>query len=73
MTRKTSQKSKSSSFTIFETKIDVSKTALLVIDMQNGFVRSSERPWDELTKVVESAGVIKNIAKVIAAMVEANP
>jgi len=58
---------------MLETKIDVSKTALLVIDMQNGFVRSSEKPWDELTKVVESTGVIKNIAKVIAAMVEANP
>jgi len=72
MTRKTSQKSKSSSFTMLETKIDVGKTALLVIDMQNGFVRSSERPWDELTKVVESTGVIKNIAKVIAAARQVN-
>lgn len=58
--------------TVLETKIDVSKTALLVIDMQNGFVRTNEKPWDALTKVVESTGVIKNIAKVIAAARQVN-
>ena len=52
---------------MLETKIDVKKTALLVIDMQNDLVNVKEEPFTGVTKMVESKGVIGNIAKVITA------
>lgn len=52
---------------MLETKIDVKKTALLVIDMQNDLIKATEEPFNSVTKMVESKGVINNTAKVIAA------
>ena len=52
---------------MLETKIDIKKTALLVIDMQNDLVKVKEAPFNEVTKMVKSKGAISNIAKVIAA------
>jgi len=52
---------------MLETKMDIKKTALIVIDMQNDLVKVKEEPFDAVTKMVKSKGVISNIAKVIAA------
>ena len=52
---------------MLETKMDIKKTALLVIDMQNDLVKVKEEPFNEVTKMVKSKGAISNIAKVIAA------
>ena len=52
---------------MLETKIDIKKTALLVIDMQNDLVKNRKEPLSALTEMVESKGVIGNIAKVISA------
>ena len=52
---------------MLETKIDVKKTALLVIDMQNDLIKVKEEPFNAVTRMVESKGVIENTAKVIAA------
>ncbi len=52
---------------MLETKIDIEKTALLIIDMQNDLIKAKEEPFDGVTKMVESKGVITNTAKVIAA------
>jgi nicotinamidase-related amidase len=52
---------------MLETKIDVKKTAVLVIDMQNDLIKAKEEPFNGVTKMVESKGVISNTAKVIAA------
>jgi len=52
---------------MLETKIDIRKTALLVIDMQNDLVKVKEEPFNGVTKMVESKGVIGNIARVVAA------
>ena len=52
---------------MLETKIDIKKTALLVIDMQNDLVKVKEELFNEVTKMVKSKGAISNIAKVIAA------
>ena len=52
---------------MLETKIGIKKTALLVIDMQNDLVKAKEEPFNAVTKMVKSKGVIGNIAKVIAA------
>ena len=51
---------------MLETKIDIRKTALIVIDMQNDLVKTEEEPLNSVTKMVKSKGVINNIAKVIA-------
>jgi len=57
-----------------ETKIDITKTALLIVDMQNGLVSVNvlkKEPFDTInkafTEMVKGKGIISNIAKVIAA------
>lgn len=57
-----------------EIKIDVTKTALLIVDMQNGYVSVNvlkEKPVDPigkaLTELAKEKGIISNTAKVIAA------
>lgn len=51
-----------------ETKIDVSKTALLIIDMQKDYFKpGEEQPFKPLVEMVASKGIINNITKVIAA------
>jgi nicotinamidase-related amidase len=52
---------------MLETKINVKKTALLVIDMQNDLIKAKEEPFSAVTKMVNSKGVLSNTAKVIAA------
>jgi nicotinamidase-related amidase len=52
---------------MLETKMNVRKTALLVIDMQNDLVKAKEEPFNGVTKMVKSKRVISNTAKVIAA------
>jgi nicotinamidase-related amidase len=52
---------------MLKTKIDVKKTALLVIDMQNDLIKATEEPFNAVTKMVESKGVIGNTTKVITA------
>lgn len=52
---------------MLETKIDVKKTALLVIDMQNDLIKGKEEPFNAVTKMAESKGVISNTAKVMTA------
>jgi len=52
---------------MLETKVDVKKTALLVIDVQNDLVKASEEPFNGVSKMAESKGMIGNIARVIAA------
>jgi nicotinamidase-related amidase len=51
---------------MLETKINVKKTALLVIDMQNDLIKVKEEPFSTVAKMVKSKGVISNTAKVIA-------
>ena len=41
--------------------------ALLVIDMQNDLIKVKEEPFNAVTKMAESKGIINNTAKVIAA------
>lgn len=50
-----------------ETKVELNKTALLVIDMQNSFVKDKEGFFAELYKLLQSNRVVDNIAKVIKA------
>ena len=57
-----------------ETKIDITKTALIIVDMQNGLVSVNvlkEEPIDPLhkalTELAKEKGIISNTAKVIAA------
>jgi nicotinamidase-related amidase len=52
---------------MLETKIDIKKTALLVIDMENDLIKVKEEPFNGVTKMVESKGAIGNTARVIAA------
>ncbi|MDD5038687.1 MAG: cysteine hydrolase [Dehalococcoidales bacterium] len=52
---------------MLETKIDISKTALLVIDMQNDLIKVKEAPFNAVTKMVQSKGAINKTARVIAA------
>lgn len=51
---------------MLETKIDIQKTALLIIDVQNDLVKAKEEPFNAVSKMAESKGMISNIAKVIA-------
>lgn len=51
---------------MLETKINVKKTALLVIDMQNDLIKAKEEPFSAITKMVKSKGVISNTTRVIA-------
>ncbi len=55
-----------------ETKIAITKTALLIVDMQNGLVNVNvlkDEPFDPINKVftelIKEKGIISNIAKVI--------
>ena len=50
-----------------ETKIDVTETALMVIDMQNYNVKDKTGIFSDVTKMVEANQVIDNITKVIKA------
>ena len=50
-----------------ETKIDIKKTALLIIDMQNDLIKAKEEPFNGVTKMSESKKAISNTARVIAA------
>jgi len=52
---------------MLETKIDVKKTALLVIDMQNDLIKGEGEPMSGVVKMVQSKGIISNTARVIAA------
>ena len=52
---------------MLETEIDVTKTALLLIDVQNDLLRAKQEPYSDVAKMVQSKGVIGNIAKVVAA------
>ncbi|MFC2051813.1 cysteine hydrolase [Chloroflexota bacterium] len=52
---------------MLETKIDVNKTALLIVDMQNDLVKIEEEPFNGVTRMVQSKGAIGNTAKVVAA------
>jgi len=52
---------------MLETQIDIKRTALLIIDMQNDLAKAKEEPYNALTKMVESKKAISNTAKVIAA------
>ena len=52
---------------MLETKIDVKKTALLVIDMQNNLIKAKEEPFSGAARMAESKGAIGNTAKMIAA------
>ena len=51
---------------MLETKIDVKKTALLIIDVQNDLVKAKEEPFNGVSKMAESKGMIGNIARVIS-------
>ncbi|MFC1978642.1 isochorismatase family cysteine hydrolase [Chloroflexota bacterium] len=48
-----------------ETKIDVNKTGLIVIDMQNVFIKAKAGLFAEFSKKMKSNGIIENTAKVI--------
>ena len=52
---------------MLETKVDIKKTALLIIDMQNDLIKVKEEPFNGVTKMVESKGVIGNTVKVVVA------
>ncbi len=52
---------------MLETKIDVNKIVLLIVDMENDLVKVKEEPFNAVTKMGESKGVIANTARVIAA------
>ncbi len=38
---------------MLETKIDVKKTALIIIDMQNDLIKVQKEPFNAITKMVE--------------------
>ena len=52
---------------MLETEIDVGKTALLVIDMQNDLIKVQVGPGLELTLMAQKKGIIGSTARVIAA------
>jgi ureidoacrylate peracid hydrolase len=52
---------------MLETKIDVKKTALLIIDVQNDLVKAKGEPFNGVSKMAKSKGMIGKIARVIAA------
>ena len=51
---------------MLETKIETGKTAVLVIDMQNDLIKVSEEPFNAVTKMAQSKGMIANTARVIS-------
>ena len=50
---------------MLETKIDVKKTALLVIDCQNDLIKVNEEPFNGVTRMAEARGMIGRIANVV--------
>lgn len=50
-----------------ELEIDISKTALLVVDMQNDFLKATKGLFLEFAKLAQAEGIVSNFAKVIAA------
>jgi ureidoacrylate peracid hydrolase len=52
---------------MLETRIDVRKTAVLVIDVQNDLVKAREEPFKSVAQMVESKKMVSNIAKLISA------
>ena len=52
---------------MLETKIDIKKTAVLVIDMQNDLVKAEEEPFNAVADMAKAKEAIGNTAKVIAA------
>ncbi|MBI2848122.1 MAG: cysteine hydrolase [Chloroflexi bacterium] len=50
-----------------ETEIEVKRSALLVIDMQNHLIKSQEECYQALIRNVRSGRVIDNIARVVSA------
>lgn len=52
---------------MLETQIDVKKTALLLIDVQNDLLKAKQAPYSDVAKMVQSKGVIGNITKVVVA------
>ena len=50
-----------------ETKIDGKKTALLIIDMQNDFIKVTKEPFAGIARMVQMKGATHNIARVIVA------
>ncbi len=52
---------------MLETKIDRKKMALVVIDMQNDLIKAKGEPFNAVTKMVKSKGVISNTVKMVAA------
>ena len=57
---------------MLETKIDVGKTALLIIDMQNDLIKAKQAPYDAITSVLQTKGGIAKTAKVMAAARQAS-
>lgn len=57
---------------MLETKIDIKKSALLVIDMQNDLVNSTKEPFKDVTKMGKDKGIIDNTAKIIAVARQVN-
>jgi nicotinamidase-related amidase len=50
---------------MLETKTDVKKTALLLIDCQNDLIRVNEEPFNGVTRMAEAKGMIGKIANVV--------
>lgn len=50
---------------MLETKLDVKKTALLLIDMQNDLIKAKEEPHSAVARMCEAKGMIDNTARVI--------
>ena len=50
---------------MIETKIDVTKTGLIIIDMQNVFVKAKDGLLADFSNRIRSIRIIENIAKVI--------
>jgi nicotinamidase-related amidase len=53
---------------VLETRINIKKTALLIIDMQNDVIKATDEPYSNLVKMVREKGVIRNTARVLEAM-----
>ena len=51
---------------MLETKLDLNKTALVIIDMQNDLVHDDKGAYGELSQMLSSNRVVENIAKVIS-------
>jgi nicotinamidase-related amidase len=53
---------------VLETRINIKKTALLIIDVQNDVIKATDEPYSNLVKMVRAKGVIGNTARVLDAM-----